>query len=1793
MTDATSLLSQPLIESVGWALLHFLWQGTVLAILLAVSLRFMRRCSANAKYVVSFAALVLMAASIPVTTGLVYYSDLPSQSHVADSAADAVFANQNAAKRSLNHDSSTGFDARSRIANGEVRNVGQQIGPHTPSASHRSPETNSAVFRSDSELKVASSTTDTKPQGFLGRVAPALPWMVCGWLIGVAVLAIFHLGGWFYLQQVRRNGIRHVPHAVRESFARLKQRMAVGCSVQLRESVRITIPWVFGILRPMVLLPSSVLTGLTPSQVEAILAHELAHVRRHDYLFNLVQTAIETFLFYHPAVWWTSSVVRREREHCCDDCAMSFTDDRVTYASSLARLEEIRQRESAPARSALTMAVTRGSLLPRIRRVLRLQVDERNRSATRIGSGFTVLFLLVAFISCYVVAAQRDPQQISREEKPKQVDQIGQLDNTKAAVKDLTSGLDRFTLVAQFWGDPDDPYQTIILETQATDRAKTPPNYAGDAVIKVETAARIVDYLADRGLLKQAVVTVNRSVDNSTGIDLDKVKKPMYFLSASSKGTERYDMELGFDREMLATFDGLYQVAKAEPEAAKLFKGLLAALEPKRKELQKSTKRATDQKQNKSPERVTRRPIRSDEDILKYAQRFGLNQRVRGETDDDYRRPKFGDWRLEKAEKAIDDIPRPWTVAKFLPLARREIDQPEVSTESDKRLGHLLSVLAASRDPRAAVMLGENLTNEKVWRGRIASCYGMLDYFLPVAVVGGTEQHFEAAQKWWKKNEPKLRAKAEERNRTTTGPIELGRQNVRIELEPAPDKQPAGLHAIGQFDGVKTTTIKGIFDLHQRGKIESGCRALVGRLHGEVVKRSGFKCLSFTRQGERIIAEVAHFNELGGADKAGYLYAPLPELPPGRYTVMIKFVDCERVLVDGKVQVKRYRKAKKSIAPLVCTVEVPRGKAVRPDPNQQRQSSRKKLSDSKNGSPVRKNESLTKAEYLHKAYVLRQGVRPPPRYSGTWRTWHENGNPRSERSLVNGVAHGPSKEWDTQGKRIATGEYRDGDPFDGSFRQWYYLDGDLAKHCYAIDSYSSGRRHGPHSKWTVSGRKLAEGQFAGDERTGRWRWWNWIGTRIAVGTYKDGRPWSGSVVSRSDKQWRVQEYDSGENVQLRRLKRLSLVELAHAVTNRTQHKSVRWHATLELARRKEPSSKPLLITLLKDNYHAVRGAAAWGLSQIGGQDAKDALLAFLRTSLASRNWGDLTRATEAQNHLPDKRALDLLIKCLEIGKENGGDYYGYAAKALGKIGDPKASLALAQQLDLRIDYSMSRDYLYLAAIRKTKGKEATRILIDYLDRLVIRMTGQSLPKHQIGVPTVQPRGRDARQLNYNFSVYRHTLAALETVTGRKSSTGSREDVAEDWKMWWKVKTSGPVAPADAGAKANHDPKIKADVQKPVDPKLLAKLAAQLGSIDFQEYSAALAELGKLLAANKGAEADFAPIIEALFRHAGWGGIARRNARVAENLIVSIGGPALPLLKQRLKSADAHDRGVAAKLLVRIGPPDSSLVALLRPLLQDQDSYVRQAAINGLGVVGPPAKAAIDDLERVATNDPDLSRRVAARIALIKVAGASEERVQALAAFLDVKGPGDDAHVCSYAAAALGNLGPKARAAEPRLLAALKHTRAQVRIEAAHALGQVGANSPETIAALIDLLKHDPAREIRRSAARSLGAIGPKAKAAVPALRKALKGDGQGGWWVAVDALCKIGGADIVPVLVEALANPDVGIRHTAIKRLGNLGADAKPAIVGLEKSRQQDPRDRNRAAAAEALRKIEQAVKKM
>jgi len=151
---------------------------------------------------------------------------------------------------------------------------------------------------------------------------------------------------------------------------------------------------VVGWLRPVVLLPISALTALTPAQIELLLAHELAHIRRNDYLVNLLQTAVETVLFYHPAVWWVSGQIRAEREHCCDDLAVSACGDVVAYANALATLEGLRT-----SRPTLAVAADGGSLLARIKRLASRDRSRRSLPPAWIGGLLPVTVVLTAVLS--------------------------------------------------------------------------------------------------------------------------------------------------------------------------------------------------------------------------------------------------------------------------------------------------------------------------------------------------------------------------------------------------------------------------------------------------------------------------------------------------------------------------------------------------------------------------------------------------------------------------------------------------------------------------------------------------------------------------------------------------------------------------------------------------------------------------------------------------------------------------------------------------------------------------------------------------------------------------------------------------------------------------------------------------------------------------------------------------------------------------------------------------------------------------------------------------------------------------------------------------------------------------------------------------------------------------------------------------------------------------------------------------------------------------------------------------
>ena len=299
-----------MIRALGWSLLHFVWQGATAAALLASLNLLWRRSAPQVRYLLATATLFLMLLLPALTFWLVRAS------------ADPV---------------------------GAMPDAGISVGKWVPWAVP-------AVVSADAPPSATA--------GLKRRIESMLPSFVVLWGLGVLALSVRTVGGWALLQRLRGSGLTRPTPVSEGTLERLLGALRVSAPVRLYESALVQVPTVIGWLRPIILLPASAVTGLSPTQLELILAHELAHIRRRDYLVNLLQTAVETLLFYHPAVWWVSHRMRIEREHCCDDLAVAAGGDAARYARALADLEGLC---SAPA---LAMAATGGSLWDRIARLV-------------------------------------------------------------------------------------------------------------------------------------------------------------------------------------------------------------------------------------------------------------------------------------------------------------------------------------------------------------------------------------------------------------------------------------------------------------------------------------------------------------------------------------------------------------------------------------------------------------------------------------------------------------------------------------------------------------------------------------------------------------------------------------------------------------------------------------------------------------------------------------------------------------------------------------------------------------------------------------------------------------------------------------------------------------------------------------------------------------------------------------------------------------------------------------------------------------------------------------------------------------------------------------------------------------------------------------------------------------------------------------------------------------------------------------------------------------------------------
>ncbi|MBC7572502.1 MAG: M56 family metallopeptidase [Spirosoma sp.] len=355
-------LSGPVADALGWTLVHAVWQGFALVLPVAILLHVLRNRSSALRYRMGVAGLLSQ-----VLTSVVTFSWL----YKPAAAVSAVTMTGQAPQTLL---------------------VNWQTLPQTLS-------------------------WPVQVQQFL---AAHLSEFVLLYIIGVAVFILRLAGGWLYLQRLSRMATIPASDRLDALVRSLQTVMQLGPVVRVRESARVAVPMVVGSLKPILLLPIGLATNLGMAELEAVLAHELAHVKRHDYAVNLLQSVVEVLYFFHPALWWLSARVREEREHCCDDLAVqTIGGNGRILAQALAHVEEFRLSQltlTQLATPALAMALSskRQLLLHRVRRML--GVSTRPVVSNGSLAGLTLATLLLLSISVYAV--QQKPKMLNQP-KPK------------------------------------------------------------------------------------------------------------------------------------------------------------------------------------------------------------------------------------------------------------------------------------------------------------------------------------------------------------------------------------------------------------------------------------------------------------------------------------------------------------------------------------------------------------------------------------------------------------------------------------------------------------------------------------------------------------------------------------------------------------------------------------------------------------------------------------------------------------------------------------------------------------------------------------------------------------------------------------------------------------------------------------------------------------------------------------------------------------------------------------------------------------------------------------------------------------------------------------------------------------------------------------------------------------------------------------------------------------------------------------------------------------------------------
>lgn len=348
MESIQQLFANEIIDALGWTIIHSLWQGSILVMVLSLFLVIFRKFSAQVRYLVSFGTLLLMI----VWSGFTFmnaYNDSVERAQIKESLL------------------SSPTYLESLLSSVEANNE------TTSKPSIKSLDIQTIQIRS-----------------FLQRNF----YIICSiWILGILFLTLRLVTSILYVRRLRTYKLQPIGEEWIVKIEEIAAKLNINQKIRSFFSPLVESPLTLGFIKPILLFPFSVFSGLSIQEIEAIIAHELAHIKRHDYLFNILQSLIEILFFYHPAVWIISSRVRNERENSCDNIAIALTGDKITFAKALFAIS---QKQFQQQDLAMTFAKSNQNILYRIKRLQKKSTMKTNFAEGLIAVSIIAFGLLLA-----------------------------------------------------------------------------------------------------------------------------------------------------------------------------------------------------------------------------------------------------------------------------------------------------------------------------------------------------------------------------------------------------------------------------------------------------------------------------------------------------------------------------------------------------------------------------------------------------------------------------------------------------------------------------------------------------------------------------------------------------------------------------------------------------------------------------------------------------------------------------------------------------------------------------------------------------------------------------------------------------------------------------------------------------------------------------------------------------------------------------------------------------------------------------------------------------------------------------------------------------------------------------------------------------------------------------------------------------------------------------------------------------------------------------------------------------